>query len=338
MAFKEKFLFGAKKLGRAISAKSPTLLVVGGTIGLIAAGVIACKETATELSSVIEEHKKQVAAIKDIRDGVVTLPDCTTEEYAEKKYKKHLTNVYLQTVCKLAKVYAPALILAVASSVAILSGHKILTKRHLAAVAECYAIQETLTDYRKRVAGKLGDEAERLLFLDGENALITDQEVDPETGEVKDVSHEGLVGPERKMSYTYIADQETIRDWAWNSSDAQFRKYISIQEHNLNEIMENGGSDSFTLRDAMKRLWKDSFIAKNPEVFTHGWMRDNPYTKLDEVHPICIDVKLISAPGEARRYAVTFNCQGDIQHVASAYKSKEREMKRIAKKVTARIK
>ena len=151
MSFKSKITGLAVKAGKRLQQKCPTLMVVGGVAGLVVAGVLACKETHEQLDNVIAEHKEKVQAIKDIRDGVVVLDEISTEEYAEKKYKKHLLHIYLCTICKLAKVYAPAFLLATASVFSILWGHKIVTKRHLAAVAECYAVRETLNEYRKRV-------------------------------------------------------------------------------------------------------------------------------------------------------------------------------------------
>lgn len=339
MSFKETLIHGVKKLGRSIGAKSPTLLVVGGTIGLVAAGIVACKETASQLNTVLDEHKQKVQALKDIRDGVVVLDEISTEEYAETKYKKHLTSVYLQTICKLAKTYAPALILALLSVVSILTGHKIITKRHLAAVAECYAVQNTLTEYRKRVAGKLGDEAEKLLFLDGENAIITDTEVDKETGEVKESSHEGIVGPNKKMAYTYICSPATMCSYGMAGSDANFRNMIAIKTQVANEYFERHGH--LVLGDIMRHFWNDEYLKDHSEIFSHGYMRDNPLVteQLPDVAPITTDVKLISGPGEPRKYAVTFhNVQGDIVNALRASKLKERKAKKLSRKINAKIK
>ena len=337
MSIKESIVHGAKKLGRAISAKSPTILVIGGTVGLIAAGVIACKETRQKLDEVLAEHKQKVEALKDIRDGKIEIDSYTQEEY-KGEYRKHLTHVYLSTICKLFKIYAPALILATLSTASILTGHKIITGRHLAAVAECYAVRETLSEYRKRVAGAIGDEAEKLLYLDGENVLITDEVVDPETGEVVKKSHEGLAGRHtKKMQYSYVASKDTMCSYAMFNSDADFRRFIGMRIREANEYISR--HDQVILGDIMRHTWNDKFIREHGEIITDGWWRDNPLVgeQLPTDVPIEADIKLISEPGEERKYIVTFNCQGNIRDAFDAAKAKNRAKEKMRRKVSATV-
>ena len=183
MGIKQTLCVTATKLWTGAKVASPTILVVGGTIGLVAAGVIACIETKKKLDGVITEHKTTVAELKDIRDGKKMREGITTEEFKDKHYKKELFHTYCRTIGKLTKAYMWALILGFVSGACIFSGHKILSNRHLAAAAEAVVAKRALDEYRKRVAEKVGDEAERLMYLGGEQALITDKEIDPETGE-----------------------------------------------------------------------------------------------------------------------------------------------------------
>ena len=332
MSLKSKIVFAAKGIGRKISANSPTIMVVAGTVGLVIAGVIAAKKSATELNGILEEHKEAKQKLKDIRDGVVEIPEMTAEEYADKKYKKHLTALYIRTGKKLVKVYGPALVLAILSVVSIFGGHKILTKRHLAAIAESYAVKETLDEYRKRVKGKLGDEAEELLFANAEKEIVTDEIKDPETGEVKRESAEVLHGPATKGIYRYICSQETMKPHAWYNFETRQVQYLTASVLQIaNDHMED--HEYLILKDIMQHNWKDSYIKEHDEIFNAGWWWKNPFAKpLDLVHPIDMQVKKISGEGEEPKYEVIFNCQGDIVNAMRLAKAQNREEKLNARK------
>lgn len=331
MGFKESLVHGAKKLGRAIYAKSPTLLVVGGTVGLVVAGVVACKETKEKFDQIIEEHKAAVQAAKDIRDGVVEIPSCTTEEYA-KDYKKHLTYIYLQTICKFFKAYAPALLMAIASITMIFSGHHILAGWHKFAVAQGYAYLTGWEEYRKRVAGVVGDEREREIYTDSATVVATDKIKNPETGEEEDKSFETLAGSEHRGPYTYICSEETMCSYSMYNSDADFRKGLYLKIRTGIEYLSR--HDQITLYDLMRHFWNDDYLRKHSETFTDGWWVDNPLCgPLDPVTPIEYEVKLISEPGEPRKYEVTFHPQGNIVHAMAAKREQERREKRFDKKV-----
>lgn len=328
MSFKSKIVSFATKAGRRLKAKSPTLMVVGGVAGLVVAGVLACKETHKDLDNIIAEHKEKVQTIKDIRDGVVVLDEISTEEYAEKKYKKHLVHIYLCTICKLAKAYAPAFLLATASIFSILWGHKIITKRHLAAVAECYAVRETLSEYRKRVADKVGEEAEKRIFYNEETEVVN-AKVKDKDGNEKDELRESVVGKGAKQTYTYIISKETIKP-EWWEDDEQFmtKKLHNVLIGPCDNVFDERGE--LTIIDCMRPMWTREYLKKCPETRTGGWWRANPYSfALPTVAPISgnVHINRISEPNEPLVMSVTFNAQGDIYAAMELAKKEQREAK-----------
>lgn len=325
MSIIETVTSGARRLGRALYAKSPTLLVVGGTVGLVAAGVIACIETKENFDQVMAEHRENVQKCKDIRDGKVKIKKYTTEEY-QKVYKKQLTYEYWRTVCKFFKVYLPSLLIAAGSIGMILSGHHILNGWFKDAVDQGLMYLGTLTEYRKRVAGVVGEEKEKLIYLDANEELVNDKITDPETGSEMDVITEQLIGnADTKLPHTYIADETTMCSWAMCHSDADFRRELAIKLRVINDYFERNGDDGVTLHELMNHFWKGEYLKQHPEVRTDGWLRNNPFvTSSDEIRPIEADVRLISAPGEPRRYSVTFNAQGNIVRAMEMMKDTER--------------
>jgi hypothetical protein len=254
------------------------------------------------------------------------------------RYKKHLTNLYLQTVCKLAKVYALPLLLAAMGITSIFAGHRILSVRHLKAVADTFAVREAFSEYRGRVADRIGAEEEKLLYLNGEKAIVTDQEIDPNTGEVRPNSHEETVSlGESKMSYTYICSPETMISFPSTISDGTFRKMLEFRIKSANEYLER--HDQTVLGDIMRHFWNDEYCRQHSEIFTDGWWIDNPLAPaLDTVHPIVADIKRIPDENGGRKYAVTFNCQGNIAEAMRIAKKQERAERRQEKKSGRKIK
>lgn len=328
MSWKTKLVGFAKRAGNHLKAKSPTILVVTGVAGLVVAGVIACKETHDELDNIIADHKEKVQAIKDIRDGVVVLDEYTTEEYAETKYKKHLFHIYMATTWKIVKTYAPAFLLAAVSIFAILWGHKIISKRHLAAVAECYAWKEALEDYRKRVAGKIGDEAEKALYHNEEVEIVTDKLKDADGKDI-DKTHESKKGYPAKLPYTYIISRDTMKpDWWFDDDEEEMRTKINVMlGHVANQYMEV--YDEMKIFDIMKTAWRSDYLEKCPEIRNGGWWKKNPYAPpLDSVHPIDIEVRRLSEPGQPLIMSATFNAQGDIVAAMEMARNEQKELKR----------
>lgn len=336
MGFKESICKFGTKVATSFKANSPTIMVIGGTVAVITAGVVAAIETHKKLDSVIAEHKEKVAALKDIRDGVVVLDEYTTEDYAKNHYKKHLTHVYLTTVCKLAKVYAPAFILALIGTLSILKGHKILSDRYVAKVAECVLANQTLREYRSRVAGQIGEEAEKNLFFNGEKKIVTDKEKD-ENGEERGVSREEFVGPNSKMSWTYIVAKDTATAWLLGRSDGDFKR-------NLETIRQQGNQyfrlhDQVTLFQLMGHWFKDEYMYSNPEVMTWGWKRNQQFEAegYDSENPIEYTVKLIEDSSNERKYAVTWNVQCDVVGDLVLQKKQKKLEKKVGRKIHATV-
>lgn len=337
MSIKNAICAGASKLWGAVQVNSPTILVISGSVGLAVAGVVACIETHKKFDAIIAEHREQVQALKDIRDGKVVLKDYSTEEYAKKYYKRNLTHAWLITLCKFAKAYAPALGLGVLSAIAIMSGHKIITNRHLAAIAEVGLVKQTLEEYRKRVADAVGDEREKLLYLGGDKATITDKEVDPITGEEKDVEKEAIVGKRVPLSWTYIVSRDTVNDVLYGRSDGDFRRQLELLVRIGNEYCTR--HKKITLHTLMAHHWKDSYMDTVPETIDNGWIFNKDFYAegRDDQRPIDYEVKVINTDPNNRAYAVTFNVQGNIVNALTKEKADKKLARKMKRKVQATL-
>lgn len=74
-----------------VKKHSPEILIVAGVVGTVASAVMACKAT-TKLSTVLEEHKKDVNAVHECSENEEIKAD-----YSQEDAKKDLTIIYAQT-------------------------------------------------------------------------------------------------------------------------------------------------------------------------------------------------------------------------------------------------
>ena len=83
------------------------------------------------------------------------------KEYSPEDAKKDLTVNYTQTAMKIAKLYAPAVILGSASLGCLLASNDILRKRNAALSAAYMTVDKSFKEYRSRVAERFGEEVEK---------------------------------------------------------------------------------------------------------------------------------------------------------------------------------
>lgn len=137
---------------------SPEILVVSGVVGTVVSAVMACKAT-TKVNDILEETKTQVEQVHQVLDD----PEVTEERYSDEDSKKDLAIIYAQTGVKLAKLYAPSVILGALSITSILASNNILRKRNVALAAAYTAIDKGFKEYRGRVVERFGEEVDREL-------------------------------------------------------------------------------------------------------------------------------------------------------------------------------
>ena len=222
--------FGKTKL--RVKKYSPEILVVAGCIGVVGTVVSACKAT-TKLSAVLEEGKSN---INQLHEYVET--QGYSEEYTEQDGKKDLAIMYTQTGLKVARLYAPAMILGTLSITAILTSNNMLRKRNVALAAAYTAVNTSFKEYRGRVVERFGKELDRELRYN-----IKAQEI-----EEKVVNEDGTETTVKKT--VQVADPNTIDDTAkiwyegnpgW-SKDPEFNlMYLKKQQSYANDLLKARG-------------------------------------------------------------------------------------------------
>ena len=144
------------KVGLVIKKHEPEILVVVGAVGAVTSTVLACKAT-LKVSEVLSEHKETIDTIHE-----TAAREDMKEKYTAEDEKKDVRIVYTQTALKIAKEYAPAVILGTLSLGCMFASNNMLRKRN-AALAVAYAtIDKSFKEYRGRVAERFGSEVEQV--------------------------------------------------------------------------------------------------------------------------------------------------------------------------------
>ena len=143
------------KAALKLKKHSPEILMGIGIAGTVTSTVLACKAT-LKINDILEAKNRTVEAIHDcLEEGRL--------DYTEEDSKKDLTIVYSQTGIKIAKLYAPAVAIGLASIGCIVTGHRILNKRNVALAAAYTVVDKSFKEYRGRVVERFGEAIDKEL-------------------------------------------------------------------------------------------------------------------------------------------------------------------------------
>ena len=222
------------KLGIKFKKHSPEILVVAGVVGTVTSAVMACKAT-TKLDDILSESKENIDTIHYAMENSEELP----AEYTIDDGKKDLAIVYTQSALKVAKLYAPSVILGTLSITAILTSNNILRKRNIALAAAYTAVDKSFKEYRGRVVERFGKELDRELRYNIKAKEFEETVVDEKTGK------------EKKVKKTVeISELDQISDYAkffcegcinWTKDPEKNLVFLKRQQDYANERLKAEG-------------------------------------------------------------------------------------------------
>lgn len=305
----------ASKYGYKLRKASPTIMIVGAAIGGVTATVLACKAT-IKAQDILEEHNATVEKIhtakEQIESGEMQLKE--GETYTEKDFKNDITTTYVQTGMKLAKVYAPAVGLGVASLSCMFGSHHIMTKRNASLTAAYIALDKAFEEYKSRVTDRFGGRVQQELehnikAVEIENKKIDENGVEESIKEYKDVAMQ------HTSPYTCIFD-ETVD--TWQPDNDLNRNYLFLMERSANKRLRTQGH--LFLNEVLGMIGTHGGITmKTPEGQIVGWIYD-PNDKNKQSH---VDFGITNyvegndalnsfIDGVERSVMLRFNCDGPI--------------------------
>lgn len=254
----------ASKAIMKIKKRSPEILIVVGVVGTVVSAVIACKAT-TKVNKIIDDAKDDIDKVHVATENCVTEAG---ETYSTEDSKKDLAIIYAQTGVKLAKLYAPAVILGTFSIASILASNNILRKRNVALGAAYAAIDKSFKDYRGRVIERFGEQVDTELKYGIKAKKFEEVEVDPETGKEKKVKKTVMVAdPNLQSDYAVYFDNKS-RNYETNQ-DYNYM-FLKAQQQFANDKLQTRG------HLFLNEVLDDLDLPRTSAGQIVGWTKDGP--------------------------------------------------------------
>lgn len=208
----------AGRAGLVLSKHAPTILTAAGTVGFIGTTVLASKATLKVEETLAEEASLLVKVHEAHEDGKLTDKDATRDKVI----------LYTRMTTKLAKLYAPALILGAASIISLATGHGIMLKRNASLAAAYAAVDQAFKTYKKKVEAKFGKDA----VLD---ALVSNTEQEIADNEL---TLEAIAAVDKVSPYGVIFDDENVN---WSADEDLSMLHLKCQQQYANDILQTRG-------------------------------------------------------------------------------------------------
>ena len=208
----------AGRAGLVLSKHAPTILTAAGTAGFIGTTIIASKAT-LKVEETISEEAALLVKVHEAHDaGKLDDKDATRDKVI----------LYTRMTTKLAKLYAPALILGAASIVSLATGHGIMLKRNASLAAAYAAVDQAFKTYKKKVESKFGKEA----VLD---ALVSTPQEDLTKDEM---TLEAVTAVDGVSPYGVIFDEDNVN---WSADEDLAKLHLDCQQQYANDILQTRG-------------------------------------------------------------------------------------------------
>lgn len=234
------------RAGLVLSKHAPTILTAAGTAGFIGTTVLASKATLKVEETVAEETALLVKVHDAQEAGKLSDKDATHDKVV----------LYSRMTTKLAKLYAPAIILGAASIASLITGHGIMLKRNASLAAAYAAVDQAFKTYKKKVESKFGKDAvlEALSSVAAED-LTKDEMTVESVAVVNDVSPYGVIFDDTNVN--------------WSADEDLAMLHLKCQQQYANDILQTRGH--IFLNEVYKMLG----FPHTPAGAVTGWVKGN---------------------------------------------------------------
>lgn len=234
-AIKAASVLRVSKTALKLKKHAPAIMTYTGVAGMVGTVVLASKATLN-----LEEHMDALDAnllkIQEIRAAVedgheIESADGETVTFDETMASKAKMLCYTKSAFGIAKLYAPATAVGVASLGLILGGHHVNNRRNVALMASYTALDKAFGKYRERVVEALGDDKESELRFP--KSVV--ETVDPETGKVTK-SFGDL-----DLQVSVYAQSFNEENQNWNPDLDQTNYFLKSQQNYANDRLKKRG-------------------------------------------------------------------------------------------------
>lgn len=234
-----------------VQAHSPEILLAAGVVGVVSAGVLACRAT-LKLDEVLldAENTKEKIHSADLVN------------YSETDKVRDLALVKVNTARRVVRLYALPVGLGVVSIGAIVGSHRVLSTRNASLAAAYAALDKGFAQYRKRVIEAVGPEKERELRYGNELVETVDEETGAKTYSLKpDVS-----------IYARFFD-ECSRNWQRTLGYNQI--FLQCQQNYANDLLRARG------HVFLNEVYDMLGLERTKEGAVVGWVKGNGDNYID---------------------------------------------------------
>ncbi len=297
----EKVSGSIHKMGFELKKHSPKILIAVGVVGTVTSAVMACKAT-TKLSDILEESKEQL-------DEIHAAPqkEELKDKYDEEMMTKDIALVYFQTGVKIAKLYAPAVVLGTLSLTSVVASNNILRKRNVALAAAFTAVDQGFKEYRGRVVERFGEEVDYELTHNITKKEIEETVID-EKGKEKTVKKTiDVANPGSNEFVKYFTRSNPY----WDECEDYIEMFFRSQQNYANDRLRT--EKRLVLNDVLDSLG----MQKTKAGMVVGWVyTDNPADNEEGDNFVEFHVRKVYLPNsngvEELAYAIEFNVDGNI--------------------------
>lgn len=229
---KEKMMRLYNNSKNGIQKHSPEILAGVGVIGTVTSAVMACKAT-LKLNDILDDCKETRNKIKEVAENPKY-----ENEYTPEDVKKDITINYTQTAVKIAKLYAPAVILGSASLGCLLASNDILRKRNAALSAAYMTVDKSFKEYRGRVAERFGEEVEKEIRYNIKAQEIETVVANEDGSETVVMEDAKVMDPNLYSDYAKFFDEANPN---WQNDPEYNLMFLKSQQQYANDLLKARG-------------------------------------------------------------------------------------------------
>lgn len=219
-----------RSIGNSIlktKSNSPHIFFAAGVAGIVGGTVLACRAT-LKLEDTLESINYDISAVKDLYKSKKDID--APGIYDETEHYKDLAYVYSKGASKLVRLYAPAVVVGVASVGALTGAHVQLTRRNAALTATVGMLSTAYEAYRDRVREELGTEREIDIYHAVDTTVVTNPDGAKEVVKVVD--------PNKLSDYSKFFDESCS---AWEKDAEINRLKVQHEQNWFNEKLRARG-------------------------------------------------------------------------------------------------
>lgn len=219
-----------RSIGNSIlktKSNSPHIFFAVGVAGIVGGTVLACRAT-LKLEDTLESINDDISAVKDLYESKKDID--APGIYDETEHYKDLAYVYSKGASKLVRLYAPAVVVGVASVGALTGAHVQLTRRNAALTATVGMLSTAYEAYRDRVREELGTEREIDIYHAVDTTVVTNPDGAKEVVKVVD--------PNKLSDYSKFFDESCS---AWEKDAEINRLKVQHEQNWFNEKLRARG-------------------------------------------------------------------------------------------------